>query len=638
MTHKKSIPDLHSTYDDDDDFPCYGDQSIGIVSDEDNDDEIVYKSDLAELMSDVEKKFSTSSIATACFSSQYFEGRYFYRTLFMGAPPDDMKQQILEKLSKGFVRVLQQVPAKKKIQGNKGFPIFYGQPVLPFKEVLHHIVLQEEIDQVDQNPITYPDYGVSMIEADFTWDSHAAHGTDNFDNLLLQYAWKQCPHSRELPIATWIDKKVTESNFNGLMYPEQTPNGVDLCVYFYDGQNDRRTKEDLKLLCSLRKLGIYVLPLTTIRDDLLKSHFAGLLTEYQVKCLDLSSLYVGQEEPSFQKHAVSSDRYNSHHHHRRQDKERISLSIPRVAAYQILATEQFCAIDNKAIFELLERTRERETINEYWKKKYFAQKEENKVKQRRASSSQLPTDTSINEEEDVDDDKEEMSRDKKRKNMTKESLKQKGYSRHSTNRSKKRIRWYFDCRQFTKAVIVGALIITSLIQIIQYYHRPSVWTASLELQSDLSLLLYTHDTKGQLAWAEMEPQVWLNDKHPVSVKKKQEIPGCYDIQLQLNNPDQLSPIHTFTFKINTTLPTIEYHQNSPATFVILFIQKNETKQTTSDMPLSSDQGLLTSDPSLSGPSKHGSIPQKSGLKNTWDSIVFLASNTYSNILNIVFVD
>ncbi|KAI8328086.1 hypothetical protein EDC96DRAFT_422177, partial [Choanephora cucurbitarum] len=125
----------------------------------------------------------------------------------------------------------------------------------PFKEVLHHIVLQEEIDQVDQNPITYPDYGVSMIEADFTWDSHAAHGTDNFDNLLLQYAWKQCPHSRELPIATWIDKKVTESNFNGLMYPEQTPNGVDLCVYFYNGQNDRRTKEDLKLLCSLRKLG-----------------------------------------------------------------------------------------------------------------------------------------------------------------------------------------------------------------------------------------------------------------------------------------------------------------------------------------------------------------------------------------------
>ncbi|KAI8070555.1 uncharacterized protein B0P05DRAFT_459338, partial [Gilbertella persicaria] len=127
--------------------------------------------------------------------------------------------------------------------------------ITPFKETKHNVLLLSDPDDEDLISDTCEDIGVSLIEADFTWNSNAVSYANHPDTLLLQYAWHQCPNPRELPAAAWVENKLFKSKFTGYMYPERTPNGIDLCVYFYDGQNDERTKQDLLLLCTLRKLG-----------------------------------------------------------------------------------------------------------------------------------------------------------------------------------------------------------------------------------------------------------------------------------------------------------------------------------------------------------------------------------------------
>ncbi|KAI7875523.1 uncharacterized protein EV154DRAFT_391348, partial [Mucor mucedo] len=124
----------------------------------------------------------------------------------------------------------------------------------PFKEVKHNALLLNE-DEEELVSHICEDYGVSMIEADFTWHSNAVNYSRDPTQLLLQYAWNQCPNPRELPSA-WLEAQLSQTEFQGQMYPEKTPNGIDLCVYFYDGPaHDDRTNQDLNTLCILRKLG-----------------------------------------------------------------------------------------------------------------------------------------------------------------------------------------------------------------------------------------------------------------------------------------------------------------------------------------------------------------------------------------------
>ncbi|KAI9483294.1 MAG: hypothetical protein EXX96DRAFT_456938, partial [Benjaminiella poitrasii] len=123
-----------------------------------------------------------------------------------------------------------------------------------FKEVKHNVLLLSVEDESELTSDTCEDMGVSMIEADFTWNSNATMYSNDPNNLLLQYAWKQCPNPNDLH-AAWLEEKISKTEFKGYVYPEPTPNGIDLCVYFYDGQDDKRTKKDLLLLCTLRQLG-----------------------------------------------------------------------------------------------------------------------------------------------------------------------------------------------------------------------------------------------------------------------------------------------------------------------------------------------------------------------------------------------
>ncbi|EIE84165.1 hypothetical protein RO3G_08875 [Rhizopus delemar RA 99-880] len=124
----------------------------------------------------------------------------------------------------------------------------------PFREIKHNLVPLNNF-YLDQTIISasYEEYGVSIIEADFTWQSTAAECSDDPAQLLLHYAWKQCPNPDQLPSAHLGHDLPDE--FQGMMCSEKTPNGIDLCVYVYDDHNDDRMRRDMELLYKIRKLG-----------------------------------------------------------------------------------------------------------------------------------------------------------------------------------------------------------------------------------------------------------------------------------------------------------------------------------------------------------------------------------------------
>ncbi|KAI8988958.1 hypothetical protein BDB01DRAFT_719364, partial [Pilobolus umbonatus] len=119
-----------------------------------------------------------------------------------------------------------------------------GQPIVPFKERKHNLLLLNDNEKHIHSDI-YEDVGISMIEADFTWNSNAMIYSKDSRTLLLQYAHSQC----------FPKEQVMQDKYVSYIYPERTPNGIDLCVYFYDGLDDQKTIQDLDVLNKLRQLG-----------------------------------------------------------------------------------------------------------------------------------------------------------------------------------------------------------------------------------------------------------------------------------------------------------------------------------------------------------------------------------------------
>lgn len=506
----------------------------------------------------------------------------------MGSATEEKKKELFKKLSQGFAHVSQQQnrPDCKNLS-------LLGQPILPFKEIKHNIVLLSDDDDDDTNLISdsFEDIGVSMIEADFTWNSNAVNYSNDPTNLLLQYAWNQCPNPRELPSA-WIENQINKTKFIGYMFPETTPNGIDLCVYFYDGPKDEeRTKKDLGLLCLLRKLGIYVLPLTTTRDESMKGHFADLLTQYKVRCLDLGNLEVGQE-PSFFHHKQSSaDRLS-----RLQGMECTQSNIPRVATYQILTVDQFCGIDNKAIFELLKRTRERQIFRDEAKQE-FTQK------------------SSSNEEEpSLEHSKSSSNNDK-------------------LIQDKKSTRVYIN--PFIQGVVFS-LVTMGVIQLTYKYiwEKPSPvkWTASFDLNSTFAFTLHTKDSDGELNWSDPEPQVWVNHHQSIPIVKDKLV-GNYHLLFDplLNNSEKFKSI---VLSINHTNLDFFYSETTPT---YLFYNVTQDKNETSVVQVESDSKNFIKD-STETNMNDGEQKNEIGLfQKTWQAIVFIKDN-YSNIQKIIIKD
>ncbi|CAO3702978.1 unnamed protein product [Rhizopus stolonifer] len=461
-------------------------------------DDIYNQSDLTERIEEAEKRFSTSSITTSYFSSERFEYPALYRILFMGAAEQDIKKRLLEKLGQGFVHVLLD---QQKAWGD--------EPMTPFREIKHNLVPLNNF-YLEKNIISasYEEYGVSMIEADFTWHSTAAECSDDPAQLLLHYAWKQCPNPAELPSAHLYD---LPDAFEGTMCPERTPNGIDLCVYVYDDYDDDRMRRDMQLLYKIRKLGIYVLPLTTSRSEQVKSYFARVLTQYQVPCLDLSNIQV--QQPSFQHRG---DRLS-----RIQGMECRQSNRPAIASYQILAVDQFCTIESKNILELLKRTRDREV-----------ERDEN----RRQDYNTL---LSLNE------------------NIEKNELSSSSLlllPPPPPPPPPPRLR-----PNYTKMVYLCAILgLFWAFYIAQT--KQQIWTASFQLDQETFSLL-TKDPQGELAWAKTDPMIWLNGQSLIPFQKTRT--GHY--RLLLNT--QLESQQQLIFHVNTTDSHILYFDSRTTIYI-----------------------------------------------------------------------
>ncbi|KAL9556076.1 hypothetical protein MBANPS3_002036 [Mucor bainieri] len=595
----------------------YGEDSIEISPSEA--DDIYDQSHLIERIENVEKEISTSSIYTSAFKSDYFEHPALYRVLFMGSTSEEKKKEIFKKLSQGFVHVLQHhrsnnqhahPTATSSIQSSSTNNLF-EQPITPFKEIKHNIILLSDDDAPELLSETCEDVGVSMIEADFTWNSNALRFSNDPDNLLFKYAWDQCPNPRELP-AAWMEDKIKDYKFTGFMYPEATPNGIDLCVYFYDGQDDEKTKCDLNLLCSLRKLGIYVLPLTLSRDEQQKSHFADMLTEYKVRCLDLGNLEVGQE-PSFQKRQQNVTQYDQVG--RLQVMECTQLNVPRVATYQILAVDQFCAIENKSIFELLKRTRERQQMLKAMKEQVLLRQQEMESDKEQDDSTSTSNSTST---------------------IT---------TPPATTTQSTQTYWYFDHYQFIKAAVVTMLLVGVCSFMINRY-RSTRWTAEFQVQPDFNFTVQTKDSQGLSNWSSVQPQVWMNYQHLVPIKRVEGEPGIYQLLIDY---DQISnqPMVQLAFTVNTSLNQISYTTPGSSTtrFVILnpkFLRQQQDPPSHTQQQNESHQNTIQQQQHQEEKEEQEEQEeqriQQLNAKHTLKSLKFFTTNTIQNIIKIIWID
>lgn len=390
--------------------------------------------------------------------------------------------------------------------------VWGDEPMTPFREIKHNLVPLNNF-YLDQTIISasYEEYGVSIIEADFTWQSTAAECSDDPAQLLLHYAWKQCPNPDQLPSAHLGHDLPDE--FQGMMCSEKTPNGIDLCVYVYDDHNDDRMRRDMELLYKIRKLGIYVLPLTTGRSEQVKSYFAKVLTQYQVPCLDLSNIQVGKP-PSFQ---YKDDRLS-----RIQGMECRQSNRPAVASYQILAVDQFCAIQSANILELLKRTRDREV-----------ERDENKRQDYNALLSLAHPAESP-----------------------------------SAPAEPPRVRSSEDKREGVKIrrrlMLIFAFL--SLCCALYIARTPTViWTASFEIDQETGAIsLFTKNPQGKLAWATTDPMIWLNDQTGIPLQKIPQSTGYYRLFLTMQ-----PQVQQFTLHVNTTDTHIVYFDSRTTIYIHL---------------------------------------------------------------------
>lgn len=535
--------DNNSIYGDDD-------SSESIITVDDDDDPGIYEqSNLTEQILDAEKKYSTSSIRTSYFRRRnYFNNQTaLYRVLFMGSITEEEKKEIFQKLSQGFIYVLHDRYYNSKIRP-------HATPIAPFKEIKHNVILLNDEDEPDMISDTYEDSGVSLIEADFTWNSNAMNYAKEPEQLLLRYA-------------SSYDTMDKEECF---VYPESTPNGVDLCVYFYTGDDHDQVEKDMVLLRALRKLGISVLPLTTTKDELLKAHFADLLTEYKVRCLDLGNLDVGKQPSFFRPSLDRRLEYTSH---------------PRVATYQILAIDQFCAIENRAIFQLLKKTRERGTME---------------VPEKKTAVSPPPTVAKV-----------PLANTKKEREEETMTAERKTHINTPPSRIN---HWYFDYRRFLKSLCI-MIVFIYCINAFFVQNSKSRWSATFEMDLDYTFTLYTRNTKGELDWTSEDPQVWLNHEKKIPIERVEQKRGVYRLTFDVLSMNIVS----FEFTVNTSLP-IRYALDIPTTYLIInpsISQENRRKNT--QQP------------------RHQERPANF-IQNTKDYLLFIGSNSFRSIVGSLIVD
>lgn len=372
--------------------------------------------------------------ASDCGEGKQFDAPTSMRVLFMGCASEQDKQLFVKAISQGLAKIFclqEQTCSQSGSSSGSGSsssgatrPSSLFRITGAFKERKHHLFLTSlsPCDEAEGNVVdTCEDYGISIIEADFTRTSATAPKGD-LDQMILKYACLQCETKQQEDITGWLGIPPSDT-FEGFVYKEKTPNGIDLCVYFYDGnalratkqeeeEEQRQTKEDMVILWKLKKLGIPVMPLLSLyvstpsadatpascsssslsysrRRPLSSSRspyhhqqkpqmrrttrliqpahtiperrtqLAELLSQYKIRCIDFSSssLDVGQA-PSFQRRNTRQTHLPDPSLVERLGPEWAASSMTVPAPYQILTIDQFFDMDRRAIFTVLKRSRE----------------------------------------------------------------------------------------------------------------------------------------------------------------------------------------------------------------------------------------------------------------------------------------
>ncbi|KAI9280305.1 hypothetical protein BC943DRAFT_363416 [Umbelopsis sp. AD052] len=357
------------------------------------------------------------------------------RVLYMGSASENDKSNILRKLSEGLAEIfLQRPPDAKydlKTQDDVSAAdqrVFSGStlhtdPSL-FKERKHNVLplsttarFTADDDSGDDPIETYEDNGLAIIEADFTRSSERNFknaSTDTIYDYVIQHMDTASLHDS-------TETSTSSHRFEGYIYPDPTPDGVDLIVYFYSGlENDEERQneieDDMILLWKLRQLGIPVLPiLSSLITTKRRKPVGGDISIHRDEPnhdtpISVSSGSTRSSSPT--RRRTSPIRTNgrrwhdgSHHSnadynqmmmenrtylsnmfaeyriqcldvlnleigrpsfHRRQrgsadtntHKEDWETSSLMPAPWQILTVEQFASVDKKAVYEALKKSRE----------------------------------------------------------------------------------------------------------------------------------------------------------------------------------------------------------------------------------------------------------------------------------------
>lgn len=257
-----------------------------------------------------------------------------------------------------------------------------------------------DYDDDDNHTAMFEENGVSIVEADFTTDNqHHFHRHDT--DLILHYVYtqfRQSHPSTSLRSILNIPPHWEHKPFNGHVFSEGAPAGIDLCVYFYhDAQGVVDVIKDMDLLWKINALHIPILPIMSMSNqvpissqpsattpltpsaglpsprlpdhssttastsylqqrsiDIRRTELAHIFSQWRIKMMDISNLdKIGQ--PSFQQ--KGSSRHNSTQEDR-MIEERLgqawaSSSITSPTPYHILTLFQFVAMDRWAVSKLL---------------------------------------------------------------------------------------------------------------------------------------------------------------------------------------------------------------------------------------------------------------------------------------------
>ncbi|KAI8886485.1 hypothetical protein K501DRAFT_331261 [Backusella circina FSU 941] len=291
---------------------------------------------------DSQQQSTDAELSTYLEESEFTDAEYFptpvlYRVLCLGSVSQPSKNRVIKKLGNGLSHVfrnhLSDIMATPK-----------------FKETKHNLFDLTVVGGKENNS-SVEDNGVSLIEGDFTWDSNSFDIYQDPYLEALHYAWNQLPELQRFKLDL-IKGEVQDHEFNGHVFLDKTPSGIDLCVYFYGGDdNDPRTDKDFNLVWKLSKMGINVLPIASVSDLSLR-HITDRLNQRRIKCLDLTGIQ--RERPSFVNNYKST-------------RQRLGDTTSQLRPYEILHVDQFTQIQSSAIYDLLKQSRysmaTRETLN-----------------------------------------------------------------------------------------------------------------------------------------------------------------------------------------------------------------------------------------------------------------------------------